>query len=275
MPIALAYSKLPHFGIVLDKDLSAPMSPAEQEEFRRLFLQHHLIIAHDQKLTPQIRVQLSESLGVGLIRESKEDPPISNVVKGGFLSNYELSWHADNSYTPHPVKAISLYAVDLVDGASSTMFCSGSLALQRMNADERQRLEKVEAFHVLSKTPDGRPRFDGDPKAPQAVHPVILEDPFVGPVLYVHYNTTDSIVGLGGAESDAMLQKLFDHIYAQDFVYEHIWRRGDFVLWSNVALQHARGKLGAIGNRTLARVAVQDVASNEMYPDYDFSRYIN
>jgi taurine dioxygenase len=39
-------------------------------------------------------------------------------------------------------------------------------------------------------------------------------------------------------------------------VLEHRWRKGDLIIWDNIALQHARGNLEGVGRRVLQRVIV-------------------
>jgi hypothetical protein len=44
---------------------------------------------------------------------------------------------------------------------------------------------------------------------------------------------TREIEGLPREESDAILQKLFDHQEQPKFVYEHVWRPADILMWDN------------------------------------------
>lgn len=40
--------------------------------------------------------------------------------------------------------------------------------------------------------------------------------------------------------SAELLKELFATLYAAERRYEHIWRRGELVIWDNLAIQHAR-----------------------------------
>ena len=42
------------------------------------------------------------------------------------------------------------------------------------------------------------------------------------------------------AESAPLLEKVFDHAEKPEFVYEHVWRMGDLLLWDNRCSSHAR-----------------------------------
>jgi taurine dioxygenase len=77
---------------------------------------------------------------------------------------------------------------------------------------------------------------------------------------------TVEILGLGRVESDALLDALFDELYAPANVHEHRWRRGDLVIWDNLALQHARSRLDADEPRILRRVVFGERAPWEDWP---------
>jgi taurine dioxygenase len=60
------------------------------------------------------------------------------------------------------------------------------------------------------------------------------------PILYLCEQSTSEIVELPHEESEALLMRLFDHLYDPAFVLEHHWRKGDLVIWDNLAIQHGR-----------------------------------
>ncbi len=51
---------------------------------------------------------------------------------------------------------------------------------------------------------------------------------------------TIAIEGLPEAESNELLDLLFDHQEQQQFIYEHVWRVGDILMWDNRCTLHAR-----------------------------------
>jgi len=57
-------------------------------------------------------------------------------------------------------------------------------------------------------------------------------------------------------ESDELLGYLFDHSEQPQFIYEHVWRPGDLILWDNRCTLHARTDFDASERRLLRRVAV-------------------
>jgi alpha-ketoglutarate-dependent taurine dioxygenase len=58
-------------------------------------------------------------------------------------------------------------------------------------------------------------------------------------------------------DSEALLDELFDHMYADENVYTFEWKQGDFIIWDNIAMQHARPDLRAEdAPRTLRKTLV-------------------
>ena len=57
-------------------------------------------------------------------------------------------------------------------------------------------------------------------------------------------------------ESDALLNLLFDHQEQRQFVYEHVWRVGDVLMWDNRCTLHARTDFSAAERRLLRRVTI-------------------
>jgi alpha-ketoglutarate-dependent taurine dioxygenase len=73
--------------------------------------------------------------------------------------------------------------------------------------------------------------------------------------LYVSQQATIEILGLHDEENESLLSELFGYLYASSAVVSHEWRKGDLVVWDNVAAQHGRGNVTLDGpERTLRKV---------------------
>ena len=92
------------------------------------------------------------------------------------------------------------------------------------------------------------------------MHPIVIRHPATGrPALFVNRLMTDLIVGMPRAESDALLERLFQYIEQPDHVYEHAWRVGDALIWDNLATLHARTDFDPKERRALRRTAIRGV----------------
>jgi taurine dioxygenase len=91
---------------------------------------------------------------------------------------------------------------------------------------------------------------------PTRATPVALPHPRTGQtVLYVSQQMTLAIDSMARDDSEGLLERLFDHLYRDDALYEHDWREHDLVAWDNIAVQHARPNVTLEGPaRTLRKV---------------------
>lgn len=183
-----------------------------------------------------------------------------------------LTAHMDYTYTPYPADVISLWAEQLPETGSETVFYSNVAPLETMPADLRAKLSGYHVFcahDLAAMKPDARLYLEGrtDPTAPTQSHtwPLIRRHPHKPGIeaLVCTLQQTERIVELsdeadGDAASRAMLGRIFDeHLYTDANRYVHGWRPGDLVVWDNVALQHARDACPrVVGARVLRRVAV-------------------
>lgn len=255
--MALLWSALDPFGIELDHDLAQPMSGEERQELRDLLFAHGLVVARGQALSMAAQRAVCEAIGPILLREG-EGETMSNEPGGPAAS--ALSWHSDAAYTEHPFDALSLHALDVVPDASSTLFVHAADALERLPGDLRTVLKGREQEMVSPHytAVDRRTCDNPDPQAmKRGVRPAILSNPHDGrDCLWIGELQTARLLGMSWEESRAVLHAAFDAFYALDRVHEHRWRNGDFVLWDNIALQHARGSLAGCGRRVLQRAIV-------------------
>ncbi len=256
----LRWRPLRPFGVEIDHDLSAPLPAAAAARFVTLFSEHGLIVARGQSLDRDQHNALVALLGPIVAHRDGEAGYIqSNGADGAEGS--ELAFHADAAYTETPFEALSLHAVDVVDGASSTRFIDAQDGLTRLPEEWRAVLAAHDAEMVSGALDRLGGRSCDVPElkaAPQRRElPAIRVNRRNGR-LYVAVSAmhTAGLAGLNWAEGNAVLNAVFDEIYAPDRIYEHIWHNGDLVIWDNVACQHARGNLTGAGRRILQRVIV-------------------
>ena len=252
--MTLEWRKLEPFGVEIERDLAQPLTPAEAEEFRALFNRHGLLLARGQTLDMERQRALCALLGPILLRAG-ENGTMTN--EGGGPAASELNWHSDAAYTEHPFDALSLHALDVVDGASSTRFVSAEIALpeelQGVLAGREQDMIAPHYTVLAARTCDQR-----DPPAQKRGRmPALYVNPHNGRTcVWVNAMQTARLRGMEWEESRAVLHAVYDHLYAPANVLEHRWRNGDLIIWDNIALQHMRGNIEGVGKRLLQRVIV-------------------
>ena len=257
MGVTLPFRKLEPIGVEIERDLSEPFSPSEAYHFKELFDQHGLLLARGQELSMERQREICGLLGPILLREG-EDGYMSN--EGGGPAASALSWHCDAAYTEYPFDALSLHALDVVDDASSTRFVNAEDALDALPGNLREAIEgrgqEMIAVHyekLGERTCDQR-----EPEAQKrGIKPTVYVNPHNGrSCLWVSELQTVRILDMEWEASRDLLHEVFDHFYAEENVLEHRWRKGDIVIWDNIALQHARGNLDHVGKRLLQRAIV-------------------
>jgi alpha-ketoglutarate-dependent taurine dioxygenase len=107
---------------------------------------------------------------------------------------------------------------------------------------------------------------DSQPGDNCAVHALVGRQEGTGrPYLFACMDMAALVIGLSEPASDALLEQLFEHLYAAENVYEHHWRNGDLIVWNNRAIQHARSPIEK-GRRTLQRVAIAELGYWDQCP---------
>jgi taurine dioxygenase len=201
------------------------------------------------------------------MRGSRENYLVSNVHKQGLLGIRELLFHNDVPYVPKPYLGGSLHAVEVEEGVSATRFCSGLRGYERLPQRLRDRVDGLNALQVRERVEGRRNRLtDMQPADLCTLHPIVGRRAGDGrQYLFVNQAMTACVVGMPEAESEALIEELFAHLYVEEAVYEHVWRTGDIVIWDNLAVQHARKPLGP-GTRTLQRVTLAEIGYWDQWP---------
>jgi taurine dioxygenase len=265
MSARFSHAPLAPFGVEVRLDLSSPLSAADRDQLRRLYARDGLLVFRDLQLSMEQQVELCRVFGP-VLDSPYENYYVSNARRDGHLGVMELQWHNDVPYLPKPYLAAALHAIEVAPGASSTQFASGMRAYERLSQSLRERIAGLNALQVKQRFSDRTNRLtDLQPGDLCTVHAVVRQQEGGDrPYLFVNQNMTALIIGLSPADSDAMLEELYAALYVRDDVYEHAWHPGDLVLWDNLAVQHARGRISA-DRRTLQRVSITELSYAEQY----------
>lgn len=262
----LDFQALENFGFAVNLASIPDPQGEEAHALRARYNRDGLLVIRGLRLTQAEQSALCSVFGP-VTGSPFDNFIVSNVEKDGFLGKRELLWHNDVPYLPAPYLGGSLHALRVAPEAVGTRYASGYLAYERLPPALRSRLENLKALQVRERVMD-RPNRLTDLQAGDlcTVHDVVRANPVTGrKYLFVNHAWTAQIIGLGDAESDALLDEIFSHFYLEENVYEHGWVEGDLVVWDNLALQHARGATGT-GVRTLQRVTIAEFGYGQQYP---------
>lgn len=257
------------FGLELEADLDQPLTSEDQSALRDLLAEHKLLLFRNQKLSEADQVRVMSALGSVLGGQGE----YREISSDGNLGAGPLAYHSDLAFTEEPFKVLSLHALEVNDGQSWTSFANGVTVLEQLPQPLRDKLDGRDALTVISVVQSHREvEFDPPSFLPQQRRPAIVPHPTTGePVLYISEMQTARLEGLGQAESEELLQQLFSALYAPENVYRHHWCNGDFLIWDNIALQHARCDLTGMHPRRLQRVAIADKSFFDLCPQFDLA----
>ncbi len=267
MPLAFAPLS-PTLGVEIKGLDPRHMSADQVRELRALFHDRHLVLIRGLDLNDEETVTLAEKIGpvssVGdTMKGGRKFTLISNVHVGGRLPDGELLFHTDHMYFESPLKAISLYAMQVTEHGGETRYIDMSTAYETLPADVKAKLAGRKARHIYDYGANAGNRAATraaiGPETKIAEHPMVRVHPETGkPILFVSRLFTVEVLGLPHEEGDALLETLFKHIESRPDDYSHKWQVGDFLVWDNRILQHARNNFPATEKRAMRRVPIAD-----------------
>ena len=244
----------------------------------RAWVEHQVLLFRGQSLTDDDLIAFSRRFG-GLdhapIQENgrrfvdgkPEIYVVSNVIENGVaigsLGAGEAVWHTDMSYLEDPPKASMLYALEVPPTGGDTWFSNMYTAFETLPAELKRRAEKLMIKHDGTYNSGGYVRLGvtptDDPRAsPGAVHPLVCRHPESGRRgLYLGRRRNAYLMGLELAESEALLDQLWEHATKPELAWMHHWRVGDLVMWDNRCTMHRRDPFDNASRRVMHRTQIK------------------
>jgi taurine dioxygenase len=187
---------------------------------------------------------------------------VSNKEDAGGAPYGRLLYHVDMHWSEMPFQTPSLYGYEVDPGASATTFVNTVHSWTTLPEELKERVKGLTARHESGQQGRGNTNYEKELIQPDwarshdTVTPIAMKHPRTGQtMLYVCEQQTREIIGLPKAESDALLDTLFAHIYRPECIIEHHWRARDLVIWDNMSIQHSRHYVEGGGPvRTLRKI---------------------
>ncbi len=239
------------------------------------WLDHLVLIFPEQKLEQEDLIGATGFFGEisALSRPAKYFPKgysrllpgimmISNIRENGepigALPDGEMMFHHDMIHAEVPSKATLLYAVEIPSAGGNTLFASGYAAYETLDPAIRDRLEGKKALHHYNYGSTIKGDNRGTEAFAECVHPVFRTHEDTGKkAVYVNRLMTVKVLDMPEDESERLLKAVYDHSEKREFVYEHVWRLGDLLLWDNRCSSHARTDFPSTERRLMFRTTVQ------------------
>src|SRR6266545_653154 len=239
-------------------DLREKLDAETMDAIHRAWLDHTVLLFRNQNFSQEDLLRVTECFGevAPLSRPPKFFPKgysrllpnimmISNIRENGetigALPDGEMNFHHDQIHAEVPHNGTLLYSLEIPDRGGDTLFASGYAAYETLDPAIRKKLEGRRAFHHYNYGSTVRGDTRGVEAFSESLHPVFRTHDETGrKAIYVNRLMTVRIEGLPPDESDALLKALFDHAEKPEFVYRHVWRVGDLIVWDYRCSMHAR-----------------------------------
>ena len=248
------------FGAVIaDIDIKVPFSNSDLNALKQAFVDHQVLIFHNQQIKPKHQLALSKHFGPvqKLYAEEHRIPDYPEVV---VLSNEQVDgkhigvvaagdyWHSDLSPSKTPGLATFLYARQLPSRGGDTEFADMFKAYETLTEGMKEKIANLKGIHCISKLrnhrvkvtrPNGIAYYKEQNSIPSEAHPIVRIHPVTGrKSLYVSPRFTIGIENMKDAEAQPLLDKLFTHQIKPENLYRHKWQVDDLVMWDNRSVNH-------------------------------------
>lgn len=212
---------------------------------RSALLLHGLLVFRQQSLDPTTLARFARYFGSliphNVVKGDTECPDVIRIRKeASHLHNFGGTWHSDNSFCALPPMGAVLYARVLPHRGGDTLWSDQAAALATLPSEVRKRISSLVAVHSEKPAYGGMISVKNSSILQSDVkHPLVRVHPETGQeVLFICQPSIVKIVGLDVVESTELLEYLLVHATQEEFVYRHIWKTRDVVLWDNRRTLH-------------------------------------
>ncbi len=194
---------------------------------------------------------------------------VSNVKDAGktigILGDGEIAWHSDFSFKEAPTAARMLVAREIPphEVGGRTFFLNGYAGFEALSAEQKKRIsgktiKQGNTVDTAMKLRPGASLADDIRYTPGPSHPIISTHPETGcNSLFLGRRHSAYVNGMSLAESEALLNELWEHFTQPRFCYEHHWAVGDVVIWDNRCTLHRRDAFDSAARRVLYAAQVE------------------
>ncbi len=279
-------------GEVSGIDLTRRLSDAEVAAIHAGMDRFGVLVFHDQHLEDEQQIAFSRQLGplehaTGDIhapqdrRVAMELNDISNLDKHGELLPRDdrrrlfglgnMLWHSDSSFKDVPAKYSLLSARKIPKTGGNTEFADMRAAYDALDAATKREVHDLICAHsqVFSRgilgfddfTPEEREKW-----APVRQR-LVRRHPTTGRLSLYLASHAGGIEGWPVPEARSYLRDLTEHATQRQFVYAHVWKQWDLVMWDNRVTMHRARRYDPLEVRDMRRTTLtNEVSSLEQAP---------
>ena len=268
-------------GEVSGIDITKPLRPQDVIALSAEMDKYGVLVFHDQHFDDATQVEFSRNFGAleqvaGEIAQGPGHGP-STAVLG--ISNLDMNnqilaredrrqlhglgnrlWHSDSSYRAVPAKYSLLSARRIPGSGGNTEFADMRAAYDALDAETKAECENLICEHsqLFSRAFLGYTDFTDDERREfvPVKQRLVRRQPSTGQKSLFLSSHAGTILGWPIPEARAFLRDLAEHATQRKFVYAHVWKQWDLVLWDNRVTMHRARPFKATDVRDMHRITV-------------------
>lgn len=259
-----------------DLDITKILDIGIINEISELLSKFSVVVIRDQNITNDQHIKFSEFFGnleqtkVGtdgsgskliILRNFDEDGNIVSPTDRQRLNNLaNKEWHSDSSFKKIPSKLSILSSKMIPSNGGNTEFLSMRAAYNSLPENLKLNIEDKVCWHDYS---HGRLKIDPNlvtSEEKKALPPVkqklVLNNKKYGKSLYLGAHCS-KIDGMTENESQNLLKEIYEFVDNKSFVYSHVWKPYDLIMWDNRSVLHRATPIkGKIEKRLMVRTTI-------------------
>jgi alpha-ketoglutarate-dependent 2,4-dichlorophenoxyacetate dioxygenase len=250
-------------GEVSGVDITQPLSRADVVAISAGMDQYAVLAFHDQHFSDETQLAFSRNFGAleqatGDIaqgherRLSMDVNDISNLDRNNQLLARDdrrrlfglgnRLWHSDSSFKAVPAKYSLLSARHIPSAGGNTEFADMRAGYDTLDDETKAECENLICEHsqLYSHAILGFTDFTDEERRKFAPvkQRLVRRHPVTGRKSLFLASHVGAILGWPVPEARAFLRDLTEHATQRQFVYAHVWRQWDLVMWDNRATMH-------------------------------------
>jgi alpha-ketoglutarate-dependent 2,4-dichlorophenoxyacetate dioxygenase len=279
-------------GEVSGIDLTRRLTEEEVSAIHAGMDRFGVLVFHDQHFEDEQQIAFSRQLGTleeatGDIMSEKDRRlsmdlnDISNLDKNGELLPRDdrrrlfglgnLLWHSDSSFKEVPAKYSMLSARKIPAAGGNTEFADMRAAYDALDSETKREVHDLICLHsqIFSRGVLGFDDFTDAERAKWAPmrQGLVRRHPNTGRLSLYLASHAGGIEGWPMPEARSFLRDLNEHATQRQFVYAHVWRPWDLVMWDNRVTMHRARRYDPKEVRDMRRTTLtNEVSSLEQRP---------
>jgi alpha-ketoglutarate-dependent 2,4-dichlorophenoxyacetate dioxygenase len=269
-------------GEVRGVDLTRPLDAAEVAALEAGMDRYAVLVYHDQAVSDEQQKAFSLNFGPleqtegGTVTKAKDQrlgafmadvsnldadhKPLARDDRRRMFNLGNQLWHSDSSFRAIPAKYSILSGRITVDKGGRTEFADMRAAYDALDAGTKAEIEELVCEHSLiySRGTLGFTELSGEERA--MFKPVrqrlVRTHPVTGRKSLYLASHIGTIIGWPIPEARAFIRDLTEHATQPQFVYRHVWKQFDMVMWDNRSTMHRVTRFDDTKVRDMRRTTV-------------------